>query len=185
MDDTTETKTCKICLQVKLLDAFYKRSRGQFETRCKVCMSRKSMTAEQVQNLRKTDRAKQSRTTERQELMEQRRKRLLDSFKDAPCLDCKQRFPPECMDFDHVRGEKLSQVGAMRSWAIVKILKEVAKCEVVCANCHRIRTKRQSDERRLARLTQRNSVIRNHSPAQGTTDGHCLEGDTVVDDSEG
>jgi len=66
----------------------------------------------------------------------------LDKLKDAPCMDCSGRFPSECMDFDHVRGKKLFMVntaGAGRAWA--KVLKEIKKCDLVCANCHRTRTR--------------------------------------------
>ena len=170
----TFPRVCKICKEAKASDAFYWRSRGQFETRCKLCMARKSMTEEQRNLLRQKDKAKQSRSSARQSAMENRRKQLLDSFKAVPCLDCKQRFPPECMDFDHVRGIKLVQVGAMRSWALAKILAEVEKCEVVCANCHRIRTKRRSDERRQTRLAQRDAIHTKHLPPQSPTDGDRL-----------
>lgn len=44
------------------------------------------------------------------------------------------------MDYDHVRGEKIKDISDM--WAGDKdlILAEIAKCDLVCANCHRIRT---------------------------------------------
>lgn len=63
-------------------------------------------------------------------------------FKNVPCQDCVQRFPPEAMDFDHVRGEKVETITDMWSWSRARVLSEIAKCEVVCANCHRIRTVR-------------------------------------------
>lgn len=45
------------------------------------------------------------------------------------------------MDFDHIDGDKVDNVGHMRYTAGGnKILEEIAKCEVVCANCHRQRT---------------------------------------------
>ena len=46
------------------------------------------------------------------------------------------------MDFDHVTGEKLDNICGMRMRTVEreKILAEIAKCEVVCANCHRART---------------------------------------------
>ena len=46
------------------------------------------------------------------------------------------------MDFDHVRGEKLIDVSRLRSGrpARARLDAELAKCEVVCANCHRRRT---------------------------------------------
>lgn len=67
-----------------------------------------------------------------------------DGYKlEKGCQDCGYRDHPEALDFDHVRGEKLFNVGDMvrrhrSSWD--KILTEIEKCEVVCANCHRVRT---------------------------------------------
>lgn len=61
--------------------------------------------------------------------------------KDQPCTDCGGVFPSCVMDFDHVpeRGAKLFPLG--RSDRSIKALtEEIAKCDVVCANCHRIRT---------------------------------------------
>lgn len=62
----------------------------------------------------------------------------VEGLKAAPCSDCSGNFPPVAMDFDHVRGEKLNNIGSMTSWD--RILVEVAKCDLVCANCHRLRT---------------------------------------------
>lgn len=71
-----------------------------------------------------------------------KKKLLVLAAKNVPCTDCGNRFRPECMDFDHVRGTKSWNVSAMveRSFSVETILKEIAKCEVVCANCHRTRT---------------------------------------------
>lgn len=60
------------------------------------------------------------------------------AFKDAPCADCGREFPSVCMDFDHVRGEKKFNVSQCKS--LKGLADEVAKCDVVCSNCHRIRT---------------------------------------------
>ena len=69
-------------------------------------------------------------------------KLAVDKLKSIPCVDCNTIFPPECMDFDHINGDKefgISEaVGCMYSWK--RILKEIEKCEIVCSNCHRIRT---------------------------------------------
>jgi len=69
------------------------------------------------------------------------RSAMLNKLKAVPCADCGQRFPPECMDFDHVTGQKVTKVGLMRRHSVGAFLAEVAKCEVVCANCHRIRSR--------------------------------------------
>lgn len=68
------------------------------------------------------------------------RRRLIADLKDKPCADCKGRFPSYVMDFDHVRGEKETNVSAMVGCKMERLLDEVGKCDVVCANCHRIRT---------------------------------------------
>lgn len=61
---------------------------------------------------------------------------------NTPCADCGQLYHFAVMDFDHVRGEKLGNIGTMiatkRSWKM--ILAEIEKCELVCACCHRVRT---------------------------------------------
>jgi len=64
------------------------------------------------------------------------------ALKDGPCVDCGGKFPSECMDFDHVpeRGPKLASVGRLlRDEELLQA--EIAKCDLVCSNCHRIRTK--------------------------------------------
>lgn len=70
-------------------------------------------------------------------------RREVDRLKDIPCADCGGRFPPECMDFDHLpEFEKSAEIGDLLKNGRINDLKvELQKCEVVCANCHRIRTR--------------------------------------------
>lgn len=74
--------------------------------------------------------------------------KVLDNLRDVPCQDCGRWLPPCAMDFDHRDpATKLQAVTRMIGRAgIGRILAEVAKCDIVCANCHRLRT----FERRLA-----------------------------------
>jgi hypothetical protein len=65
---------------------------------------------------------------------------FLDGIKDVPCMDCGNKFPPCAMDFDHVRGAKLFDIGRGKQRNRPELVAEIAKCDVVCANCHRIRT---------------------------------------------
>jgi hypothetical protein len=67
----------------------------------------------------------------------------LEPLKDAPCSDCGHKFPSVAMDFDHVRGSKVQSISSMGSWGRDKVLAEIDKCELVCANCHRVRTHSQ------------------------------------------
>lgn len=70
---------------------------------------------------------------------------LVLQAKYAPCTDCGNRFHPVCMDFDHVRGEKISSISRLMNQgeSSDKLLAEISKCELVCANCHRLRTHAQ------------------------------------------
>ena len=57
------------------------------------------------------------------------------------CLDCGTKYPFYVLDFDHVYGKKVSNITHMLDYySIEDILKEIKKCEIVCANCHRKRT---------------------------------------------
>jgi hypothetical protein len=69
-----------------------------------------------------------------------KRKTLMSARKSNPCMDCGRTFPPECMDWDHIRGKKTTNIARLVSAAPAKLEKEIAKCDLVCANCHRIRT---------------------------------------------
>jgi hypothetical protein len=69
--------------------------------------------------------------------------RLVTELKRKPCMDCGGIFPPECMDFDHRDpSDKVQGVSRLvfRRYSRDRILAEIAKCDLICANCHRIRT---------------------------------------------
>ena len=66
---------------------------------------------------------------------------FIQACKEVPCKDCGIEYPHYVMEFDHV-GEKLFNVSNIQ---VVKcnlelLADEIAKCEVVCANCHKVRT---------------------------------------------
>lgn len=82
-------------------------------------------------------------------------KGLLHELKSRPCTDYGLTYPPWIMEFDHVRGTKDFTVSTnLRSRTPAALRREAAKCEVVCANCHRNRTYlRIVDEIRRSRET--------------------------------
>lgn len=61
---------------------------------------------------------------------------------ENPCKDCGKTFPYYVMDFDHLDAKnKVNTINYYSSTGRIGALKkEIVKCEVVCANCHRIRT---------------------------------------------
>lgn len=79
----------------------------------------------------------------------QRNMAILREEKDRPCMDCLVSFPYYVMDFDHLDGEDkiglLTQL-AWRPVSVARLREEIAKCEVVCSNCHRMRTYRRRVE---------------------------------------
>jgi hypothetical protein len=60
---------------------------------------------------------------------------------NSRCTDCGRRFPGCCLHFDHVpeRGQKLFNIGNS-NFSLEVTKAEIAKCDIVCANCHAIRT---------------------------------------------
>lgn len=62
------------------------------------------------------------------------------------CADCKQPYPYYVLQFDHLDGStKIGGIRAMiRTASRTKVLAEIEKCEVVCANCHAVRSFKRS-----------------------------------------
>jgi hypothetical protein len=60
--------------------------------------------------------------------------------KESGCVDCGYKAHPSALDFDHIGDDKHFDIGSSSSLSREKLQKEMDKCEVVCANCHRIRT---------------------------------------------
>jgi len=123
------TRRCYKCGETRPLAMFYvameakraaKEGRSRFRWPCRFCQRETNM----------------SRLKPRQD--------YLDAIKlQAGCTDCGLKLPhPEIYDFDHLPGcDKVMSVSAfLTKGTFDDLVAEVAKCEVVCANCHRIRT---------------------------------------------
>lgn len=121
--DNHRTKTCARCLQPKLVEEFYLRLGKWLTSYCKECQK---------------DIVYQSKV-----VLRDRQRKMVNALKDKPCMDCGEPHPPWAMDFDH-RDPALKKfnVAEMTSKGLSDkhILAEIAKCDVVCALCHRYRT---------------------------------------------
>jgi hypothetical protein len=73
-------------------------------------------------------------------LRRKRRAALIEQLKMVPCARCKVSYPSCVMDFHHVpgRGQKKFQISRNKCLTLTALLEEVAKCDVLCANCHRL-----------------------------------------------
>jgi len=69
------------------------------------------------------------------------RKYLIGYLTQHSCVDCPEK-DMLVLEFDHVRGKKKYNISNMisRGLSIKIVEKEIAKCEVRCANCHRRKT---------------------------------------------
>ena len=69
------------------------------------------------------------------------RKFLSNYKKGKACIDCKIGFPYYILQFDHVRGIKKANLSDYARVATMEeLLEEIAKCDLVCGNCHAHRT---------------------------------------------
>ena len=68
--------------------------------------------------------------------------RYIQNYKEThPCTDCGDCFPYYVMDFDHLSDKSFAISSYKNNTnSLERVREEIAKCELVCANCHRIRT---------------------------------------------
>lgn len=89
-----------------------------------------------------------NRTAEIERVVSRQRATLewLRDLRRVPCLECGGTFPPHVMDFDH-RDPRSKSFSVAAGRALLKsravLAAEIAKCDIVCGNCHRIRTAAQ------------------------------------------
>ena len=123
VQESTHLLRCRVCGERKPREEFYY-SKGWQSRPCRPC----------------------NRAYTRQRGME--RAEYLRKYRlDRGCMDCGYREHWIALEFDHRPGEvKLFEVSQFRfigSWQ--QMLDEIAKCDVVCSNCHRIRTHERGD----------------------------------------
>ena len=119
-------RRCSFCKETKPVADFHRdgSKEGGIGTRCRPCeVARNKMRAKRG-------------TTKLHGLAA-----IVARAKDKPCADCRATYPPSVMDLDHRPGtDKLFDCSAIWGKTAVELLDEIEKCDVVCANCHRIRT---------------------------------------------
>ncbi len=141
-------KKCLQCNRVKRLTSFHKDRTlpDGHKIYCKVCARSQSL---RYYYAHKKARQAYTRTYQQQhprrmrQIGEQSRSRNQEAVlqaKSQPCMDCGHSFIPFVMDLDHVRGRKLFALGAHGTRSLLAVQKEIAKCDAVCSNCHRLRT---------------------------------------------
>ena len=130
---------CKGCGEERDIEEFTWKNRARQirQSRCRFCTMKKS--ADHYKNNKSTYVLK---AKDRNDRIFKENRCLLDTYLQAhPCVDC-GCSDIRVLDFDHIRGIKTDNISSMlkRKCAWSTIEAEIAKCEVRCGNCHRIKT---------------------------------------------
>jgi len=133
-------KLCSKCNNAKEFSSFYIRKSGpragEYYEKCKECMKFRGRNYYHANRERQLPLALERRNKARR-----LKRQFINTLKNKPCADCGNFYPPYVMDFDH-RDDKIADIAYLttRNWSLEKIKKEAEKCDIICANCHRIRT---------------------------------------------
>lgn len=144
-------KFCNSCGKEKSLESFGKNSskKDGLQTQCREC-KRETQRKWYAKNRKVHYHNTKIKAIER---IEENKRRLKDYLSNKKCTDCDNN-DWRVFEFDHINAdEKRDSVSRMLfggySWKT--IMKEISKCEIVCANCHRVRTVERSEQWRMDR----------------------------------
>src|SRR5579883_2746968 len=120
-------------------------ARGIRQTWCRACLKE----ANRVHYLNNAQAYKDRAIERNTRMRNENKQKLLVYLQEHHCVDC-GCSDIRVLDFDHVRGKKIENIAVLISqgtpWP--RIEAEIAKCEVRCANCHRIKTTERGGWRR-------------------------------------
>lgn len=137
-------KKCSRCKEIKSLEEFnYKnKTLGLFQSNCKTCtryLIRNHYNRNKEYYLNKTHKRNAQLKLEIQDYIKQ-------YLQNNPCIDCGET-DITVLEFDHNRNKfiKFQSVSMMMRYryTLDKIQKEIKKCEIRCANCHRRKTAKE------------------------------------------
>lgn len=131
-----KTKNCCLCKQDLPVSRFKKNKsrKDGLQSQCSECHAKYRREHYQKNRQKYLDKSHDRRL--------QYRKQYHDWLRQQKCVDC-GIDDIRVLELDHQRDKEfnVSQKAGILSWESLK--KEIDKCEVVCANCHRIRTAEQ------------------------------------------
>lgn len=131
-------KLCTKCAVLKVESEFPTRRNGKTHSYCLLCQRQYSKLHYAEHKLKHNESRAKRNKSHRLSV-----RKLIQAIKDHECTDCQKKFGYWVMQFDHVRGVKKFDIGSFGWRSEVEVLAEIAKCELVCANCHADRTHRR------------------------------------------
>jgi len=142
-----DVKVCSKCGLPQPLDSFSirNRSRGTWHPTCKSC---------QNEYVRRHYQTHRSAYIEKARTRNERQRRaneafLVQYYSSHPCVDCGES-DVVVLEFDHLRDKEANISALLRGYSLEALKREIAKCDVVCANCHRRRTAQRAGWYRTA-----------------------------------
>lgn len=136
-------KACSLCQKTKPVTEFNRSAskKDGLQSKCRACSRAAS---------RRRYRANPRAYVDANSVRRERLKQEIQSLKRGPCVDCGRHYPPVVMDFDHrdpsVKLGSISSLAHRGTLSLDRLLTEIAKCDLVCANCHRLRTHARSHD---------------------------------------
>jgi hypothetical protein len=127
-------KRCCTCGVIKPLEEFNRLTKAKDgrQPACRECNRRWHAENKERHNALIHERNKRHRS--------EKRRLMLEYLLSHPCVVCGES-DPAVLEFDHLRDKRLNVSEMMnRDYPWGSVLREIEKCEVVCANCHRRRT---------------------------------------------
>lgn len=130
-------RRCGVCGETKPIEQFNwrRRDKGQRDNMCRPCRAEYKQQHYAANRRRYIENA----TERRKRVGEGRMQMLVEYLRDHPCADCGED-DVLVLEFDHLGGKEFSIARGLRDRTMAALVAEMAKCEVVCANCHRRRT---------------------------------------------
>jgi hypothetical protein len=140
LEPGTHLRKCYRCGELKPAEDFSwrRKHKGQRDTFCRPCRSAYGREHYLANKQRYIDQAR----IQKKALQLERTIYLIKHFETHPCVDCGET-DPVVLEFDHLRDKSFAIGQALSKASWQRILDEIQKCEVVCANCHRRRTARR------------------------------------------
>jgi hypothetical protein len=138
-----DLQRCGTCREIKPIDAFNFRNKrtGKRHTTCRDCQRiyKRNFYLRRLEDYKKNSAQAHIASVERN------RKLAREYLSACHCGDC-GASDVDILEFDHTERDSKDRtitqlINNGLSWT--NIMTEIAKCEVRCANCHRIRTAKQ------------------------------------------
>lgn len=131
---------CLICRIVKPLEDFpYQHNRKRHLSKCCECKRVYDRTYWSKTKDRRNSQKKKNTTA----IRERNTLFLLNYLNAHPCVVCGEA-DPLVLEFDHIDPTtKTANVSELLGTSIARIVSEIHKCRVLCANCHRRETAKQ------------------------------------------